>query len=325
MIPVLTTIITISIFLFVGLVTILSAPVAYWRLDNSASTARFLTPTERAQAVERLRANQTGAATQGFKRAHLIEAFLEPKTYLWVGMALLNNLGAQVTNTFGPLILKGLGFNPSLTSLLNMPFGALQFLVILASSWAAVRARYKSAILITLMLPVIAGLAMLYVLPRGSAHTGPLLVGYYLLAFLFGGNPLIASWIIANTAGGTKKAVCMSFYNAGASAGNIIGPLLFTANQAPAYLPGLRKVLGVYIALVGVFGIQVGMLMWLNRSQERSRVANGKPAKLRDHSMESRYEDMGAGNELNDQEGMLGKQAFRDLTDRRNDEFVYVY
>lgn len=31
------------------------------------------------------------------------------------------------------------------------------------------------------------------------------LAGYYLLAFLFGGNPLIVSWIIANTAGQTKK------------------------------------------------------------------------------------------------------------------------
>lgn len=31
--------------------------------------------------------------------------------------------------------------------------------------------------------------------------------GYYLLAFLFGGNPIIVSWMIANTAGQTKKSV----------------------------------------------------------------------------------------------------------------------
>ena len=31
--------------------------------------------------------------------------------------------------------------------------------------------------------------------------------GYYLMAFLFGGNPIIVSWMIANTAGQTKKSV----------------------------------------------------------------------------------------------------------------------
>lgn len=35
--------------------------------------------------------------------------------------------------------------------------------------------------------------------------------GYYLMAFLFGGNPLIVSWIVANTAGQTKKSVISTY------------------------------------------------------------------------------------------------------------------
>lgn len=313
-----------SIFLFVGLVTIISAPLAYWRLDSDIASARFLTAHERAQAAERLRANQTGTGSRQFDWQHVLEAFLEPKTWLFVGMSLLNNLGAQVTNTFGPLILQGLGFDKYTTSLLNMPFGALQFIVILFASYCVQKARYKSLILAALMLPVIAGIVMLYLIPRTSSEEAPLLVGYYLLAFLFGGNPLIVSWIVANTAGSTKKSVLMSLYNAGSSAGNIVGPLLFTAQDAPAYHPGLRACLGVFVALVGVIGVQAAGLVVLNRMQGRKRVANGKPRDLKDHSMLDRYEDINADNEPGT--GVrLGDNAFLDLTDRRNDEFVYVY
>ncbi|KAJ6080910.1 hypothetical protein N7499_005784 [Penicillium canescens] len=179
----------INIFLVVGLITVISAPIVYWRLDNDVATARFLNEKERAQGVERLRANQTGAGNTEFKLGHVYEACLEPKTYLWIAMALLLNIGASVTNIFGPLILSGLGYDKYRTTLLTMPFGALQFIIILLASYLAQTARVKSAILAGFMIPTIAGLAILFAVPRTKSVQGELLAGYYLLAFLFGGNP----------------------------------------------------------------------------------------------------------------------------------------
>ncbi|KAL9114858.1 MAG: hypothetical protein Q9227_001101 [Pyrenula ochraceoflavens] len=313
-----------SIFLFVGLITIVTAPFIYLFLPKSISTAYFLTPHERLQAIERLRANNTGTGTRLFKWPHLLELALEPKTYLFLSMTLLLNVGAQVSNTFGPLLLAGIGFDKYLTSLLNMPFGALQILTIFAGSWAAQRARLKSVILASFMLPVIAGLAILYAVPRGHAHEPALLAGYYLFAFLFAGNPLIVAWIVANTAGTTKKSAMMSVYQAASSAGNIIGPLLFESKDKPAYLPGLRAVLGIFVALVVIVIMQLGVLLLLNKSQEKRRVANGKAKKVLDRSMESRYVGYD-GDAASQEEGVKGEQAFLDLTDRKNDEFVYVY
>lgn len=201
------------IFLFVGLVTIVSAPFVYWRLDNDIPSARFLTEEEKPKAIERLRANQTGTGNRDFKWSHLSELALEPKTYLWMGLAMLNNVGASVTNTFGPLILDGLHFDPYTTSLLNIPFGAMQWLVIIFASWAAQRWKVKSVFLFMLTLPVIAGAAMLYTISHTKSHEGALLAAYYLLAFLFGGNPLIVAWIVANTAGTTKKSAVLSLYS----------------------------------------------------------------------------------------------------------------
>lgn len=292
-------------------------------------------------AVERLRANQTGTGSRDFKMKHVFEALLEPKTWLWIGMSMLLNIGASVTNTFGPLILSGLGFDSYTTSLLNMPFGAMQLLVIILGSYLAQKARVKGAVLALLMLPVVAGLAVLYAIPR-SGHTAALLVGYYLLAFLFGGNPLIVTWIVGNTAGTTKKSFVTSAYNAASSAGNIVGPLLFNKKDAPAYHPGLRACLGIFVALVAIILFQWANLLFLNKLQERMRVRNGKPAKMVDHSMQDRYHDFEEDNadaiietgtaeqhtaaavegEMHER---VGQQAFLDLTDRENDEFVYIY
>ncbi|KAG6004216.1 hypothetical protein E4U43_000783 [Claviceps pusilla] len=319
-----------TIFLFVGLMTIISAPFIYWKLDNDIGSARFLTELEKAQAVERLRANQTGTGSREFKWSHLAEAALEPKTYLWIGMALCLNALASVTNTFGPLIISGLVSDKFTSTLLNMPFGVVQVVVIVLACWLAQRARLKGAVLMLFMLPVVAGLAVLFSVHRDPSARPALLVGYYLLAFMYGGIPLIVTWIVGNTAGTTKKSVAMSVYNAATSTGNIIGPLLFDDKDAPAYRPGLRSCLGIVVALVAIVALQWANLILLNRRQEKKRVRNGKAAKVPDLSMESTYYAMGGQDhdEAPSQDAglaRLGDQAFLDLTDRENDEFIYIY
>ncbi|GAB7365477.1 hypothetical protein MBLNU230_g6550t1 [Neophaeotheca triangularis] len=308
-----------SLFLTNGLLTVVSVPFVWYFLDNDVASARFLTEHERKQGLERLRANNSGTGAREFKMAHVWEALLEPKSWLFVAMTLCLNVGAAVTNTFGPLILQGFNLGDGgVTALLNIPFGFVQLIVILPASWLAHRFRIKSPFIAGLMLPVLIGLILLYTLDR--SQTGANLAGYYLTAFLFGGNPLIVSWMISNIGGSTKKSVIMSLYNAGTSAGNIIGPLLFSLDSAPEYLPGLRSTMGITAALIGVVGLQLVNLVYLNKRQEKKRVANNKPAKIKDLSMTRTYE---TGGGADDDE--LGGQAFLDLTDRKNDEFVYVY
>lgn len=109
--------------------------------------ARFLSEDDRAKAVERLRQNQTGVVNNQFKWQHVTELFLEPKTWLWLCMAFLVNVGASVSNVFGPLILQTIVGFPSYTAiLLNIPFGALQLIVILIASYVAYKFKTKSLI-----------------------------------------------------------------------------------------------------------------------------------------------------------------------------------
>ncbi|KAJ7099656.1 major facilitator superfamily domain-containing protein [Mycena epipterygia] len=223
-----------------GLGTIMTSAFAYG----------FSNIKDRKKAVKHVRANNTVTkATDKYKWGQALEAVLEPKTWLFFAMELCVNFGASVTLTFGPLILNGMGFDKFRTSLLNMPLGGFQIIVIFFASYAAYRFKMKSLVMAVLVLPVLAGLIILYKLHR--PNEGGLLVGYYLLAFLCGVNPLIVSWISANTAGSTKKSVVLAGYNAASSVGNIVGPLLFRDTDAPLYRHGLLSCIGIFAALAG--------------------------------------------------------------------------
>lgn len=117
---------------------------------------------------------------------------------------------------------------------------SLQTIVILLSSYAAVRFKYKAPVTFFVTLPVIAGLAILYAVPKTPENQGTLLAGYYLFGFLFAFNPLILSWMGANLAGQTKKSTCYTTFNASSAIGNIAAPYLFKSKDAPNYKPALQ-------------------------------------------------------------------------------------
>lgn len=309
------------IYLFCGLATVITAPICYWFLDNDVSTARFLTAEERLQGVERLRSNNTGAGEEHeFKWHQVWEAVLDIKTWMWVVLALLPNLGSALPGVFGPLIIQGFGFDRFQTLLLNIPFGALQTIVVILSCWIANKMKIKGVILLGFMLPVVVGTAMLYGLNRGKSEQPALLSAYYIVAFLFAANPLLLAWVVGNTAGQTKKSVTLSFYQAGTSAGALIGPLLFSADQKPEYRPAIAGVLGVFIAMIILVVLQLFILIFSNKKQQKRRIANGKSGVIIDQSMTTQVNPVGKTQEVLDEP----TQAL-DLTDKENDEFVYIY
>lgn len=137
------------------------------------------------------------------------------------------------------MIVKSFGFDSFKTILLNIPFGAVQIVATLGGAWFATYTKRKGLAIALLCIPPIIGCVMLLTLSHTTAHRGPLLVGYYLISFYPGITPLIYSWSSQNTAGETKKKVTTALVFIGQSAGNIIGPHLYTTAEAPRYVRGL--------------------------------------------------------------------------------------
>lgn len=114
----------------------------------------------------------------------------------------------------------------------------------------------------------------------------------------------------------------MAIYNGASSAGNIVGPLLFTAADAPRYVPGLKAVMIIFIVLIGLIGLQVVNLFFLNKRRQSQRVAKGLPKIIHDTSMDKTFktygEDEGAA-------GQIGEEGLKDVSDLKNPLFTYLY
>jgi predicted MFS family arabinose efflux permease len=225
------------VYLFFGLLTIAIGLATYWWAHDSPGEARYLSPEDRLKAVDRVKANQQGIVSHKFEWKQFVEAVTEPKYWLYMIMVIAVNAGASVSSVFGSIILQSLaGFSADQAILLNMPFGVLQFVSILTASYLAYRFKRKSPFLLGLVTIVIVGVALMVALPKTRSNKGGLLVGYYLIAFVFAINPLLISWMGGNCAGQTKKAIYYTSFNAGNSIGNIITPYIFNSKFAPQYV-----------------------------------------------------------------------------------------
>ncbi|KAJ5585137.1 uncharacterized protein N7459_004937 [Penicillium hispanicum] len=294
------------IFLFFGLITVaISVAVV---VDARLASAVQISKRGGQSAGNR----KQGIENHDWKWEHVKEACLDIKSWLWFSLMMSISIPSGGITTFGPLIVKAFGFNDLNTILLNIPFGAVQLIATMGGAWLATIWKKKGPVLALLCLPPIAGCVVLLKIPHDASHKGPLLVGYYIISVYPAITPLIYSWSAANTAGETKKKVTTGILYVGQCVGNVIGPTLYTTEEAPLYRRGLlSKLTMVYLSL-------------LNKKHESQRVAIGKDAKVIDQSMFA-VGTVPADKESEPIQQEANDNAFNDLTDWKNEDFVYVY
>ncbi|KAK7005734.1 MFS general substrate transporter [Favolaschia claudopus] len=313
------------IFLFIGLLTIVCSPFVYFILPDSPAKARFLNHDEKIIAFERLRANNQGTESKVWKWEQVAEVFLDVKTYLWFSLLFLCAVPSGGISGFGPLIIQGFGFNQFNTILFNIPFSAFQVIITLAAATISTKIKLKWPVIFVASLPPIAGASALFVLGRGPELRAKLLASYYVLSFFTALQPMLYTWSSQNTAGHTKKTCTTGIVFIAQCAGNILGPLVYKTQDKPYYKPGLTCDLICWILLPIFTLITAGYLAYLNKRHSDRRVALGKPAKIVDTSLETVKEGKRRVAETNEADEALNLQSFEDLTDLKNEDFIYVY
>ncbi|KAH7029023.1 major facilitator superfamily domain-containing protein [Microdochium trichocladiopsis] len=339
------------IFLFFGFTTIAFSFIMLLYMPDSPMEAKFLDDHDRLVAIERLRVNQMGSVSREWRGDHLREAIFDLKTWLWFGLMLAISIPSGGINTFGPLIISTFGFDKFQTTLFNMPYGVIQGIAILGGSYLATKWKRKGIIIMWLCCPVIVGYTIMLALPHDASHQASLLFGYYLMSIYPGITPLLYSWSTQNTAGDTKSKCTNAILFLGQSLGNIIGPLLYSQADAPAYSRGLACNLLMFVAVILLSMVTSVHLHRLNKKHARMRVAVGKSAVIIDTSLDSpeeaatrkrdggrvvqdeaseslmaRAAEEGDGHRASRERSSerVGDHAFDDLTDLKNEEFVFV-
>ncbi|SMR50892.1 unnamed protein product [Zymoseptoria tritici ST99CH_1E4] len=281
-------------FLLVGLITCTVGVLVFFLLPDNPMSSR-LTHEEKVWAVERLRENQTGIENKHIKPAQILECFADPQTWLLSLITILSNVPNGAVSSFQATIIKSFGYTSKQTALLSIPSGAISIIAILGSTFLAGRYNQRGIQVCALLIPGILGGCLMAFVPEDN-KAGKL-IGNYLTNTIGASLPLLYSWVSANYAGHTKKVTMNAILLMSFCLGNIIGPLTFTGESAPGYVPAKITIIVTCAAAVCVAIILT--LYYGRENTRRDRVAAE------------------GGNEHKD------NVEFADVTDRKNKEFRY--
>ncbi|TFK22770.1 allantoate permease, partial [Coprinopsis marcescibilis] len=307
-------------FLVLGLVTTACGVASFFVFPDNPVKCKFLTHDEKVIAVERLRSNQQGLETKVFKFKQVRETLMDLKSWLWMALMLLYSIPTAAITVFGPLIVRGFGYEGYEVMLFLIPFGVLQVLFIFLTFWLSNKYRMKLPLALVLMALCIVGSVILFTQGRDKKDQPALLAAYYLMAASTAIAPTFLSWQAVNVAGHTKKTTTSALMIMGNYTGGIVGPLLFASQDGPYYHNGILACIISYVCAAILTCFTGCYLHYLNKRNEVRRVQAGKSAKIIDYSMVG-FVSQGE-MESNTQNLNIGKRAFEDLTDLENDEFI---
>ncbi|KAJ7439500.1 allantoate permease [Mycena latifolia] len=291
-------------FLVLGCVTAVAGVWAFLSMPDSPMDASWLTEAEKRAAIQRVAVNQTGIKNTHFKWQHLRELFMDPQIWLLTAMTILSSMSSGVVNFYSTTLIRNFGFSPLRSALLNMPSGAVSFLACFTSAYFAHKSDNRALVAAGCSLLAAMGSGLMSFLP--PSNRAGLLAGVYLVNMATGQTKryltLLAYYrLIICT---VHRAAANALITAAFAVGNILGPQLFKAKDAPQYIPAkiVLLVTQIAVALVGV-----GL-----------RIYYGWKNKARDAAEEKRARENGEPKETANIEWL-------NLTDKENTTFTYKY
>ncbi|KAL4806812.1 major facilitator superfamily domain-containing protein [Aspergillus unguis] len=287
------------IYLIVGSMTIAWGFVIYTYLPDGPHNAKMLSEYERIVAVWRISRNQTGLKRPRIVPAQIKEALTDHRQWLLYLMALCYGILNGGVANFLAAIIKGFGYDPLRTSLLQTPVGAFELVMVIAFGYLS---RIPNMLGATVVLSCVPGLAGLIGIMKIDIEHRFALVGMCWLQGILG-SPIILSWTLPglNTAGHTKRSTVLGLYFVLYCAGNIAGPHLFVPSESPRYPTAIKGLTGSYAIAMGMQIIYTASSYFENRRKARKGLLDEEAT----DSVQTALE------------------GFEDLTDKQNQHFRY--
>ncbi|KAI8295782.1 hypothetical protein K4K56_010501 [Colletotrichum sp. SAR 10_98] len=292
-----------ALFWIEGSIAIAYALIIGVFLPDNPVKAKFINDKEKYIALNRLRVDQTGIKNQTWKWDQFSEALLDVKTWIMVALNVFINVPNGGLGNFTPLIIAGLGYNARTASLLFMCVGITStascyicnfgvFIVSKRKLGVQVRGGFMLFGLLVGMISTI----FLYTLSVHAIRSR--LTALFMAYFYLGPYVVSVGLVAANTAGYTKKITVNALIFMAYCVSNIIGPFFFLTDQSPLYPLGIAAMLFSYGATIILISIYMAYCWWKNKRRDAAVVSNYLPQEATE---------------------------FKDLTDRQNPNFRYVW
>ncbi|KAJ3966735.1 MFS general substrate transporter [Lentinula raphanica] len=301
---------SVRLMLITGLLTFVLAVCFWFFFPDSPTNAWFLTPKERALAVQRIKSNQTGVENKHFKKEQMIEAFLEPKTWLFFIFSIVDNIPNSLTNQ-GTIIISSFGFTTLQTTLLGCVSGVVEIATIWSGVEISARIPNSRAYVGSIyFLPSLLGVFLVNLLPW-SDQVG-LLFAVWLGTIQITAFVMSLAWVSATTAGHTKKVTMNAIMLCGYCIGNAVGPFMWQEKYKPR-----NHVPWIVIGVCYVVSIILLMIIRAHLALENKR----RDAEPLDTTYDDVYIELKKDGVL---EKVKVEKEFLDLTDVQNRDFRYV-
>ncbi|KAL4948698.1 allantoate permease [Aspergillus filifer] len=270
-------------FLVIGLVNVLAGILVLALLPSTPGTARFLATAEKERIEERLREDNAGVGKKTFHGPSIWTVLFDPQSWLLMLLTILTVIPSGVIVTYSSILIRGFGYTPRESALLNMPSGVVSILSTLACTFAIQKGYARWLMIDILLIPTLVGACLMSFLP--DDNQAGLLVGIYMVNTTVAPTILIYSWTGTNFKRYTGKVTSCAMIQVGFGVANIIGPQTFQARDAPDYVPakitivvtnavaigictGLRVLYGVRNAQADREGISAES--WVERKMEKA-------------------------------------------------------
>ncbi|OOO07727.1 major facilitator superfamily MFS_1 [Aspergillus oryzae] len=250
------------IFLIEGSPSIVMAPIVWFLLMDSPSTAKFFTNEERTFAVERMETRDT-TRKSSLSRAQLFAGLTDYKNYCHACLHFCCNYSFAGLSNFLPTIVHSMGYDSVQAQGLTAPpyFGA--FLSSILVAWLSDRYGSRGWILAISASVATVGYALL------ATQTGTAVryVAIWLTSCsIFPALAINMTWMLNNNAGDTKKGIGMSLLAIIGQCSSFLASFMYPNSAAPYFVKGTA----IGCGLTGII-VPVGMVLHFSYAAENRR------------------------------------------------------
>lgn len=220
-----------------------------------------------------------GVTTRYIKLGQAVENLYDIKILCCAGIGIacgVINGGAGVSN-FASSLIKGFRFSGIYATLLQLPTGAIEAIIVLVCGRVATYVLNSRCIVLAVVsLIPFAGLPGFRFTSLDHRWT---LVGCTWLQYIIGA-PVIMSWnlLSTNVAGHTKRAVANGIWFTLYAAGNVAGANIFSSRKAPRYHSALTGLLVCYDGIIVLLAVAYMAMRWENMRRDAAARAPGEEA-----------------------------------------------
>ncbi|KAF8888065.1 major facilitator superfamily domain-containing protein [Infundibulicybe gibba] len=280
------------IFLLEGLLTVVCSLLAFWKMPDYPTTAKFLTTGEREHLVEALRRDNAGEPSH-FEMRFVWETLRDPMSWLQTTVYLGMVMPLYAFSLFLPTIINALGFSASNAQLLTIPPYAVGCLFTIGIGMLSDRYKARGPFVMGCALLGIIGYAMLYAtspqnLP-GVGYAGSILAA----CGVFPTVPLMLAWGSGNAGSSLKKAVIIGLQSGVGNLGGICSSFIYRTQDTPRFHLGHGIVIGFLCMAFTASALCVYLYSKMNKEKEERCVREGI-----DMSRKAEFTAMGTNSPL---------------------------